>query len=425
MPKAAVATLHSMDSVSLTGLAAAFGIGLLVGVERERSTYDPKKAPPAGVRTFTLASLMGALATIVGGTFTLLAFGTIIGAFAALAYRRTDTDPGLTTEIALVVTYLLGALAMTRSTLAVAVGVVVTILLASRSWLHDIVRNRLSRDEVNDGLLLAASALVVLPLIPDRTVDPWGVLNPRMVWTLAVLFMAINGVGYLALRVFGASKGLPLAGFASGFVSSTATHGAFGTKARTNPEVLGAAVAGTALSSVATVAQLALVIAVTNPSLLNAMSIPLLLSGAFAAAYGGFFTWRTLREEKNGELPLGRAFNPRTAIGFALLMSAVIVGSALLVKWMGSQGALVAAAVSGFADAHAAAASSGTLLRAGSITLPDAATSILLGFSTNAITKLVLATTSGGAAFALRLAPGLVGMVAVAWIGYVLESVGA
>lgn len=410
-----------MDSVPLTGLAAALGIGLLVGVEREHSTYDPDKAPPAGVRTFTLAALMGALAVIVGGTFTLLTFGTIIGVFAALAYRQPNSDPGLTTEIALVVTYLLGALAMSRSTLAAALGVIVTILLASRSWLHDIVRNRLSREEVSDGLLLAAAALVVLPLIPDRTIDPWGVLNPRMVWTLAVLFMAINGLGYLALRIFGAAKGLPMAGFASGFVSSSATHSALGAKARANPAVLGAAVAGTALSSVATIVQLGLVIAVTNASLLSAMSIPLALSGVVAVLYGGFFTWRSLREQPGSEMPVGRAFKPSTAIAFALVMSAVIMGSALLVNWMGSQGAFVAAAISGFADAHAAAASSGTLLRAESITLPDAATSILLGFTTNACTKLVLAMMSGGPAFALRLAPGLVGMVAAAWLGYAFE----
>jgi uncharacterized membrane protein (DUF4010 family) len=408
-----------MIDVPLGALAVALGIGLLIGIERERSRRADATPGPAGVRTFTLAALFGALAIVIGGDAALLAFGLVTGAFAALAYRRTGaSDPGLTTEIALVVTYLLGALALRNAPLAAGIGVVVTILLVSRSWLHEFVRHRLTASEVSDALLLAAAALVVLPLIPDRTVDPWHVLNLRVVWTLAVAFMAINGVGYLALRALGPGRGLPLAGFASGFVSSSAAHGAMGARARDQPALLRAAVAGAALSSVATVVQLAIVLGVADPALLARLLWPLAASGAVAALYGALFTWRSWRERGGRPVESGRAFSPTTAIAFALLMSAVIVGSALCVRGLGASGAVLAAAVAGFADTHSSAASAASLSAASAIGLEDAALAVLAGFTTNAVTKSVLAAWSGGPRFLARLLPGLALMVAAAWMAY-------
>jgi len=194
-----------MEDVQITGIATAIGIGLMIGIERERAHAG--ESVQAGVRTYTLVALLGALAVLVVPPFGTIVFALAVAGFAALSYRRTSAaDPGLTTEVALVLTYMLGTLAMTQPILAGGIGVLVTIVLASRSRLHGFVLDTLTAQEVHDGLLLAASALIVLPLLPDRAVDPWGVLNPRLVFTLAVVFMGVNALGYIALRLFGARR---------------------------------------------------------------------------------------------------------------------------------------------------------------------------------------------------------------------------
>ena len=202
-----------------------------------------------------------------------MAVTVVIGALLAVSYARSRArDPGLTTEIALLTTVLLGALAIREPVLASGIAVVVVILLASRTRLHRFVKRVLTEQELHDLLLLAAAALVVLPLAPDRAVGPLSVINPRTVWRLVVIFMAISGAGYIGLRLLGPGIGLALSGFASGFVSSSATIGAMGARARENPAVRPGAVAGAVLWTVATIIQMALLLAATSRATLWALA---------------------------------------------------------------------------------------------------------------------------------------------------------
>lgn len=159
------------------------------------------------------------------GDGTLLAVAT--GAVAALCvvtiHARLDEDPGLTTEIALILTLLLGALAVNDPALASGLGVTLAGLLAAKTRLHHFVRSVITERELHDGLILAAATLVILPLVPDRHLGPFDAINPRSAWTLVVLIMVAGALGHVATRLFGPKLGLPAAGFASGFVSSTAT----------------------------------------------------------------------------------------------------------------------------------------------------------------------------------------------------------
>ncbi|HEY5809736.1 MAG TPA: DUF4010 domain-containing protein, partial [Povalibacter sp.] len=211
-------------------------------------------------------------------------------------YRHTrDEDPGMTTEIAQLGVLLLGGLAMRQPQMAAGLGVAIAILLASRSQLHRWVHNALTDMEIRDGLLLAAAALIILPLTPTGAVDPWNVIYPRKLWTLAVVVMALNGLGYIALRVLGPKIGLVLAGFFSGFVSSTATIGAMGSRVRNHPELRNGAVAGAAISSVASLLQLAIVIGLVSVPLLQTLALPLLAAGAMTLVYAALFTIRSAR----------------------------------------------------------------------------------------------------------------------------------
>lgn len=399
-------------------IGAALGVGLLIGSERERTKGTGPDRGPGGVRTFTLAALAGVVAALGGDAWLAAAALLVLGGYAIAGYFRTrGDDPGLTTEVALVVTFLLGVLAAHSPALAAGTGVVVVIVLAARSRLHQLVRDQLSERELADGLLLAAAALVILPLLPNSAVDPWGVFNPRVIWLLAVLVMSVNAAGYVALRTFGVQRGLPVAGFAAGFVSSTVTHGAMGGRARAQPELLGPAAAGAALSSVATVVQLLLVLAVANPLMLRTLVLPMLLAGAAAIAWSAFNALRARQAPGDAAVAPGRAFELRTALLFTVTVTVVMLIAAVLVEELGPAGGAFGIVVAGLADTHAATASAAALAAGGALDLRTASFAALGAFSVNSAGKLVVAYTTGGRAFGHRVLPGIVLMVALAWLG--------
>ena len=402
----------------IINLAVALGIGLLIGAERERRKGRGPSRSPAGIRTFTAASLAGAVSAVTGGEILLAV--TTAGAIIliAIAYFRSHSDdPGLTTEISLVLAVLLGGLSMRQPTLAAGVAVVLAGLLASRPRLHHFVRSILSEDEVADGLIFAGATLVVLPLLPDRQLGPYGALNPRSIWIIVILVMAIGAAGHIAVRTLGARFGLAIAGLASGFVSSVATISAMGTRSKTAPAVLGAAVAGAALSTVATIVQMCAVLAATSMTVLRELSIPLFCAGLAAASYGAFFTIKGLRGTKGGDSQAGRAFSFSTAIILALTLSGILVVSATLRENFGEIGVLVGAALAGFADTHSTAVSIASLVASGKMPPTDAISPILAALSTNTVSKIIAAWTSGGRSYALRLIPGLILVISAAWAG--------
>jgi uncharacterized membrane protein (DUF4010 family) len=402
----------------MLNLVVALGIGLLIGAERERRKGEGPARSPAGIRTFAVASLAGAVSFMVGSGISLAVVASGVIALVAIAYwRGHNDDPGLTTEIALVLTVLLGGLSAQQPALAGAIAVIVAALLAWRTRLHRFVRSVLTERELNDILIFAGATFVVLPLVPNRPMGPYGALNPHSIWILVVLVMAISGAGYVAVRLLGTRFGLPIAGLASGFVSSTATIAAMGARARTSPEITAAAVAGAVLSTVATIAQLAVVLGATSWPTLRMLSISLAGAGAAAVIYGAVFTVIALRRTADDEAARGRAFNLGTALLFGLTLSCIVIASAMLQDWFGENGIILAAALAGVADTHSAAIAVASLVATGKLSAADAALPILAGLSTNTISKLVLAGTSGGSAFAVRVIPGLILVVLAAWTG--------
>jgi uncharacterized membrane protein (DUF4010 family) len=404
-------------------LGAALAVGLLIGIERERSKGQGPRRAAAGVRTFTLIALTGAISLELGGLPTFLVIAGVVGVFAALSYVRSFRhDPGLTTEVAMIVTLLLGGLALREPQVAGSLAVIVTIVLASRTRVHDWIHNVLTDEEVRDGLILAAAALVILPLLPDQPVDPWGVLDLRKLWTLAVLVMAINGLGYIAVRALGAKVGLAVAGFFSGFVSSTATIAAMGSRAREHAELRGSAVAGAAASSIATVIQLGIVVGLVSITTLEALLPSLLLSGLAAVAYAGLFMFRSARDTGQTNVPAGRPFSPKTALLFVLVVGMSLAISTALTSWLGDRGLLLATGISGLADSHASAISAASLAASGKTPVPLAAIAVLIGFSANAVSKMIVAFSLGERGFAFQLLPGIVLMVLAAWAGWIVRS---
>jgi uncharacterized membrane protein (DUF4010 family) len=402
----------------LLGFLVALGIGLLIGIDRERHKGTGPNREAAGLRTFSLAALAGAMAVAVGGEVLLGAVALGMAAFAGLSYwKARDSDPGITTETALVVTTLLGGLAVREPAFAAGVGVVVAILLVARSALHRFVLSVLTDEEIRSLLIFAGATLVVLPLLPDHAIGPYGALNLHMIWIVVILVMAVSALGYITVRLVGARFGLPLAGLASGFISSTATIAAMGIRVRKRPELLKPAVAGAVLSSVATVTQLAILIAATSLETLWVFWLPLVLSGAAAILYGGGFTLWALRHTAETQQAPGSAFSLPAAMTFAAILAVVLVAAAAAQHWFGEAGVLVAAGAAGFADAHSAAISVTELVAEKKISAATAVTPILAAFTTNTVSKTIFAATTGGRAYALYVIPGLFLMAVAAWAG--------
>ena len=304
---------------------------------------------------------------------------------------------------------------------AAGLSVVVAALLNARSTLHRISRSVLSDVELKDLLIFAGATLVVLPLLPDEPVGPYGALNLRNVWIVVILVMAVSALGYAAMRIVGTRFGLPLAGLASGFISSTATVAAMAGHATKTPAVCRSAVAGAVLSTVATIVQLVVVLAATSPATLEALWLPLATSGAAAFVYGGLFTLSALKQKGDGPEQKDGAFSLKSALAFAATLAVILIASAALQNWFGEAGILLAAGAAGLADTHSAAISVATLVAAGKIDVAHATFPILVGMTTNTVTKIVMAVTNGDRAFAVRVVPGLVLVVAAAWAGALVD----
>jgi uncharacterized membrane protein (DUF4010 family) len=409
------------DIETLRGLAVAVGIGLLVGIERERRKGEDLSRGPAGVRTFALIALAGAVAERLGGVG--IAVGGAFTALAALASYRFSraTDPGLTTEVAMLVVFLLGVLAMREVALAAGLGVAVALLLAAKSRVHRFVRTVLTEQELHDALLLAAAAAIVLPLLPDRAIDPWQVLNLRKLWLLAVIVMAINAAGHVALRAFGARTGLLLAGLAGGFVSSAATIASMGTRAKENPPIAMACAGAGVVSNVSTVVQLAVIAGALSPPLLRVLWPPIVAAGGVSVVFALVAAWATRRMDTRGAQVTGRAFEPKHALAFVAIVATVMLASAAMLHWLGDAALEWTLAASGLADVHAASASAAQLVAVGRIGTGTAVPGIALAFAANSLMKVVVAFATGGRAYALRLVPGIAAMVAAfalaAWLG--------
>ena len=396
-------------------LAIALGIGLVIGAERERRKGEGPGREGAGIRTFAVAALLGGIVASLGGQVLLVAGALIVGSFAIAAYVLGDReDPGFTSEVTLVLTYCLGAFAQHEPRAALGAGICVAALLALRAPLHRISRSVLSEDELRDALLFGVAAVVVLPLLPNRAIDPFGVVNPFTLWRLVVVLMAMSGAGYIAQRALGPRYGLALAGLGGGFVSSSATIAAMGARARADGAVLRPAVAGAAASTVSTFVQLAILIAAASPALLAALAWPLGAGGLAAATYAAIHTVRARRAD--ADAIKGRAFRLPMALLFGSLVTVIGFVSALARAWLGAAGTIATAAIAGFVDAHSSTAAIASMSASGQIAQRSAIAAVLLALTTNTLTKAVLATTSGPRRYALLVNTGLVLVLAVTWL---------
>lgn len=387
--------------------AVALGAGLLIGVERERRKGAGTHRAIAGVRTFSIAALSGALAQSTGDSLLVAAGALTVLALTAIGYRRQRTsDPGITTELSLFLVYLVGVAAVEQPLVAGAVAVVATGLLTARTDLHRFSTEILTEGELRDILILAGASLVVLPLVPNQTVDWLGGVNPRRLWMLVVIMLALQAGGHVALRLVGPRLGLSVSGLAMGFVSSTATFAAMGARAQARSDALRPAVSGALASNVATLIQLAVVVGTVHPHALPEV-MPGLLGAAAGALLAVFISLRHSGPVGETGPAEERALSVMPALFFAVLMSGLTALAAAVHAHYGERAAMAAAVLGGIADTHAAAASLAALAAGGLLPGELLVVPLMLAFTVNTGSKWVAARLGGGWAFARAVSPGL------------------
>lgn len=389
-------------------LSSALGIGLLIGLVRER--VQSHSHAIAGLRTHALTALAAAVAASLGQPV-LLALLLGLALLALAAYHATHaSDPGLTSEITLLLTALLGALAIQTPALSSALAVIAALLLYAKAQLHRLSRQLLSEREVFDGLLLLAAALVVLPLLPNRAVGPWQAINPAMVWKLVVLVMAISALGHVALRLVGTRWGLPLAGFFAGYVSSTAAVIGFGQRVRESPTLLRPAVAAALLSNLASLSLSLPILWAVSPALLQALW-PELCAIAGVLLGGGLIGLHASRHEPIPPPPAAesRMFRIGQALSFAALLTLLGLITAALSARISAQGAMTAAILSAILELHAAVATLAQQAGRGLLQTDQARWLMLALLTAGLASKSILAVISGGRRYGLRVSIGLLG----------------
>jgi len=391
-------------------LAVALFAGLLIGTERgwqRREAAEGERA--AGIRTFGLIALAGALWHLLGrelGALVLGAAALVLGLMLIAAYwlaLRERHDYSLTSEVAALVTFALGALAM-AGYLAVtaAVAVVTALLLGLKLPLHGALR-RIEETELRAALQLLLVSVVVLPVLPDQGYGPWDALNPRNLWAMVVLIVGIGFIGYVAVRIAGTRYGLLLTGLAAGLMASTPLALAFarlGRSAPANAPVLVAAI----LAASSTMFPRALAVAsLIAPALLAPLAPPLLAMMLAGYAAAGYWWWRSGGAAEDAEPPLTNPFELLPALRFGALLAAVTLAAHALQHWVGDAGLYGLALVSGLTDVDAI-----TLSLAGfageTAGLGVAATGIVLAAMANTVFKAALVAAVGGRAMGAAMA---------------------
>lgn len=408
---------------SLYPFLTSLALGLLIGLERERSP-----AAKAGLRTFSLVALAGTLGALLSektGAPWMLGAGLLImgGMMVATYFKSTASDdPGTTTIAAVVVCYALGAMVWHgMEQLAVTLAILATALLYFKPELSGVSRS-LTRLDLVSILQFAVLSFVILPILPNQDYGPYHALNPYQVWWMVVLISGLSLAGYAALRIAGRRHGTLLTGLFGGIASSTATTLAFSRHGRDNPALTGMAALVILLANWVVLVRLAVVVAVLAPGLLRPMLI-LLGGGALAGLVVLYLYWRRL--DDGADTPTLEMKNPteiRAALSFGALYAGVLFAAAWLSDLVGSQGVYAVALVSGLTDVDAITLSSLRLFGLGTLHADQAVTTVFLAVLANIVFKSGLATAIGGAPLARQVLPGMAAVASGLLAGWLVSG---
>ncbi|MDM7912638.1 MAG: DUF4010 domain-containing protein [Methanotrichaceae archaeon] len=358
----------SMNFADIYPFLIALLIGALIGTERQRRLAEEKVRGVAGLRTFTLISLLGALSATLaeeyGNTFAIAALASFM-ILVGIGYASSVSVLGridFTGAIAAVVTFTLGMLTSFEESmlLAVALAILTTWILATRAISHHYVE-ALSETDLLDTLKMGIIALVIYPLLPDMPLDPWGVLSPREIWLMVVMVSLIGYVGYVLIRILGTERGLTLTGFLGGLVSSTAVTTSMASEVKVNNAILYSAVFATVIACCTMFPRVLFIVLLVNRDLFLPLLLPLLSMTLVGVALA-YLLMRT-SAPLSKEVAVKDPFRIVPALKFGIFFAFVLLASNLATTYFGDAGAYAAAVIGGLADVDAMTLSMATLAK--------------------------------------------------------------
>lgn len=420
----------SLDTwATAQALTASLAVGLLIGMERGWRDRDlAEGARVAGLRTFSLVGLLGGALAVLPtefGAWPLLGGMLGLSLLLAVSYREASRASGnlsITTAVAMLLTFVLGALAPRGATQALAAAVVVAVLLNLKPTLHRWLQLMQHR-ELTAALQLLVLSLVILPNLPDAGYGPYQALNPYRLWWAVVLIAGLSLAGHLAMRITGAHRGLFWTGVLGGLASSTAATLTLARHAKHQPELAQAAAAGALAACGVMFLRMTVLVASIQPALLRPLGGPLVTAGVVLFVLA---VWQWHRRSREGIAAQAvepvATFDLGTALGFGIFLAVMAVLVPAAREALGAPGIYALAALSGLADVDATVISVARLQGAGGLTVATTVLAVGLTTLANMLTKTVIAWKIGSTAvgwpvlrgYAVAVAAGA-GALAMGW----------
>jgi uncharacterized membrane protein (DUF4010 family) len=394
-----------MDIVAIEQLAIAAGLGLLVGFQREWTAPHV-----AGLRTFGLITVLGALAGIFSTTtgpwlipVGLLSVALLVIIGGIMKFEDEDLDPGLTTQAAALVMYMAGvAIALDYTVLGIIVSGATAVLLHWKKPLHNIV-HRIGENEIRAIIQLVLIAFVILPVLPNKAYDQFGVLNPFEIWLMVVLIVGLSLGGYICYKFFGAGAGALLAGFFGGIISSTATTVSYARRTRDVPELSSLAAVVIMIASTVVFGRVLGEVFLVAPSIVKDVFPPLSVMMLLMAVISAALLWFRVPPAEDVVIDDDPS-ELKAAIIFGLLYGGVLYAVALVKEHFDDEALYAVAALSGLTDMDAITLSTAQMINKGRLDEDTGWRMILVGSMSNLVFKAAAIGFLGSRQLLLRIA---------------------
>lgn len=396
----------SLQTVSfeefITVIAAALGCGLLIGLERERSKLKHEYKTFAGFRSFAISALLGAVCFLFGIEIGIVG-ALLIGAISIVSLKNQPNDPGVTTELAFIMTYFIGALCIWNISLAAGLAVIMTTILIAKQSMHGIASQWITESELRDGIFLLALLLIALPLVPNKPF--WGpVLNPHVILKLLTLILFVQALAHIAKRLLSSKNALLLSSLASGFVSSTATIASLGLEVRSGKANATTNAGAALMSCVSTLIQTLIIVIGISFAWFKLIIFPTLIALVVLAVWAFILLRKAEPSTASPELD-SRMFSLKEAIIIAGTLTLIQAGVYGLSLSLGDAGLIAGTLLASLFEIHAAIAAVIVQGEPDSAHMTPLLIAFLGGFAVHALAKSVNSAISGGLRYALAFVP--------------------
>ncbi len=400
-------------------LLVALLLGAIIGIQRgwvKRNSVEGSRV--AGIRTYSLVGLFGGLMAILADIYSPILLGfallalVIVACIAFVIKQKNSGDVSITGIVSLLVTFVLGSLAVVGEVvLAASAAVITALVLDNKKELHEALQ-KLQEYELDAALRLLLISIVLLPLLPNQTYDPWNALNPYEIWWMVVLIASISFVGYFAIKIGGAKRGILFTSIFAGLSSSTALTLQFSYLSKEQPNISPLLASGILLSCGTMFPRLVIVLSVINPKLVTLLW-PIVIAMMVALYLPAWWIWRKCEIEQVE--PSNKQTNPlalQSALLFGVVLAVIMLLSHALSNWFGNAGVLMLAAVSGITDVDAISLALGRQ-SAQHLNVTTAALGIIVAASVNTLVKMGMVMVLGERKLWYRVTPAMIGCVVV------------